>query len=288
MIGFVTSLPHPECCVSYRARSEMFLDTLRSILNQDEPDFRLVIVANEPPDCQLPDDMRIKVVKVGFPPATRLGRPSLAGIEADKGAKLGVGSSVAMQDQPSHLMFVDSDDFIHRGIARLAGEHPDAAGWFADSGYLHRRGARSMHLITHGFHQVNGSSHVMRSDILAVPDDIALETERDDVITRIGRGVPSNTMGRHRPIVGFFEALGTPLSPFPFPAAIWEIGTGENSSRVLAGGGARVRLSADLARDFAIAIPGRGAAAVEGLRSSSTRIARKAARLTSVRRSSQE
>ena len=288
MIAFVSSLPHPDCCLSYRTRSVMFLDTLGSILNQDDTDIRVVVVVNEPPDCLLPDDPRITVVKVGFPPATTLGRPSLAGIEADKGAKLGVGSSVAMQDRPTHLMFVDSDDFIHRGIAGLAAENPDQAGWFADAGYFHRRGSRSMRLIPHGFHQVNGSSHVMRSDILAVPDDIEPDVERDEVFERIGRGVPSNTMGRHRPIVGFFEALGAPLSPFPFPAAVWEIGTGENSSGALAGAGARVALSADLANDFAIEIPDRATAVVESLKGTTARIARRAERLTSSLRPSHE
>jgi hypothetical protein len=258
----------------------MFLDTLGSVLNQRETDLRVVIVANEPPDCMLPADPRIEVVQVGFPPATTLGRPSDVGIEADKGAKLGVGTSVAMRYQPTHLMFVDSDDFIHRDIATLAAAHPEQAGWFADSGYLHQRGSRSVRLLREGFHLRNGSTHVMRADILAVPDDIDPGVEREEVFERIGRGVVSSTMGRHRPIVGFFETLGTPLAPFPFPAAVWEIGTGENSSGSLAGTGARVALTPAIARDFAIPVPSRTTAAAQAVKVAGARVTRRVKRAT--------
>lgn len=279
MIAFVTSLPHPDVCLSYRKRSLMMLDTLASIRNQRDSDLRVVIVANQPPDCPLPDDARVEVVIVGFPPATTLGRPSDEGIEADKGAKLGVGASAAMRHDPTHLMFVDSDDFIHRDIATLAAAEPAHPGWYAESGYLHQRGSRSVRLMTEGFHLRNGSTHVMRSDLLAVPPDIDPGVERDEVFARIGRGVVSNTMGRHRPIVGFFESLGAPLTPFPFPAAIWEIGTGENSSGALAGSGDRVPLTAAIARDFAIPVPYRAAAALQAAKVAGARVARRAGRL---------
>jgi len=281
VIAFVTSLPHPDVCHSYRKRSVMFLDTLDSVLNQSETDLRVVIVANEPPECALPDDPRIEVVRVGFPPATTLGRPSDVGIEADKGAKLGVGTSVAMRYRPTHLMFVDSDDFIHRDIAALAAAHPEKSGWFADSGYLHQRGSRSVRLLHEGFHLRNGSTHVMRADILAVPDDIDPAAHREEVFERIGRGVVSSTMGRHRPIVGYFETLGAPLSPFPFSAAVWEIGTGENSSGSLAGTGRRVALTDAIARDFAIHVPSRSTATLQAVKVAGARVTLRVKRATS-------
>ena len=279
MIAFVTSLPHPDCCVSYRKRSEMFLDTVGSVLNQRSRDLRVVVVINSPLECDLPADSRIEVVQVGFPPATSLHRPSRVGIEADKGAKLGVGASAAMRHGPTHLMFVDSDDFIHRDIAALAAAEPSHAGWFFDSGYLHQKGSRSVRLMTHDFHQQNGSSHVMRADLLAVPDDIEPSIDRDEVSSRIGRGATSRTMGRHRPITEFFEEIGAPLTPLPFPGALWEIGPGENSSGILAGSGARMKLSDAIVADFGISLPNVTTAVAQAAHHAGTRAGRRAASL---------
>ncbi len=275
MFAFVTSLPHPDGCASYLNRSLLFRDTLASIMRQDDPDIHLVIVANRPPEIELPDDPRIEVVTVSFPPASDRRSPSLEGITADKGAKLGVGTSVAIRRGAEHVMFVDSDDFIRRDIVSFTRANPGVDGWFSDSGYLHPRGSRYVRLMSSGFHQLNGSTHVFRAGLLNVPDDIDPTLTRDETLEAVGRDLATSTMGRHRPIVGFFEQRGTPLTRLPFPAAIWEIGTGENCSGALAGSGAKVPVAGKIAEEYGLPVPGMATALSHAVQRASSRVARR-------------
>jgi len=262
VLAFVTSLPHPANCASYPARSALLADTLGSILGQQDRDIHVVVVANEPPACLLPDDSRLEVVLVRYPPsASTPGKPSLVGIETDKGAKLGIGTSVATARGSDHVMWVDSDDYIHRDIAGTVAASPQVPGWYFDAGFYHIRGERRVTRVVHEFHQRNGSSHVLRTDVVAIPADLDPGMSRDDVLDAIGRNKATQIMGRHRPIVEFFENQGIALEPFPFPAAIWEIGTGENCTGVFAASGRKEPIAGRIAEEFGIAVPSRVSAA---------------------------
>jgi hypothetical protein len=280
VLAFVTSLPHPVNCVSYRRRSLLLSATLRSILRQTDADIRVIVVANEPPEGDLPDDRRVEVAEVAFPPSTSpAGRPSAVhGIYDDKGAKLGLGTAVALRRGASHVMYVDSDDYVHRGIAGFVTRSPDAAGWYSDAGFFHVRGERTVTAVAHGFHQRNGSTHIVRTDLVGVPEDLDAGMARDEVLERIGRERAGAILGRHRPVVAFFRDRGTPLAPLPFPGAIWEIGTGENFSRVLAAAGERLPVDGRISDDFGLAVPGHVTACVSALASLRSRAVRRVTR----------
>ncbi len=256
--------------------------TVRSALRQTDPDVRVIVVANAVPETPLPDDPRVEVVPVGFPPSTSpAGRPqAVHGIYEDKGAKLAVGVAAALRHGARHVMLTDSDDYVHHGIAAFAARSPDAAGWYSDAGYFHVRGERTVTPLHHGFHQRNGSTHIVRTDLFGVPSDLDPARDpdigRDDVLDRVGRERAGAILGRHRPVVGFFAAAGTPLAPLPFPAAIWELGTGENFSRVLAAAGSREPVAGRISAEYGIALPGRATAAVSGAASVWSRLVRRA------------
>ena len=190
MLGFVTSLPHPANSASYDVRCELLQATLASVLGQTTPDLAVVVVANEPPVHALPADDRIELCLVPFgPKASPPGKPSPQGIFADKGAKLAVGSAHAVGRGAGHVMWVDSDDFVHRDIAAFVAEHPDAPGWYFDAGYFHVRGTRRMREVRHDYHQHNGSSHIVRADLVGVPADLD-GLDRDGVLDAVGREPP--------------------------------------------------------------------------------------------------
>lgn len=241
----------------------------------------MVVVANAPPECALPDDPRLEVVLVTFPPtASPAGRPTPTGIIADKGAKLVLAIAVAQRHGAGHVMFVDSDDFVHHDIGPFVAHQPDAAGWFVDSGYFHVHGRRTVTAIEQGFHLRNGSSHIVRTDLLAVPDELAdparrASLGRDDVLERVGREHANALIGMHRTVVDELAARGTPLAPLPFPGAIWEIGTGENMTGVLAAAGRRLPLAGAIAQDFGVPVPGRVTALGSEVASALTRVRRR-------------
>jgi hypothetical protein len=253
VLGFVTSLPHPANCAS-----ELLVPTLESVLRQTDSDIHVVVVANEPPAAELPADPRLEVALVRFPPSSSpLGKPSLVGIETDKGAKLSVGTSRVVRAGARHVMWVDSDDFIHRGIAEYVATEPESPGWYFDAGYFHVRGSRSVRTIEREYHQRNGTSHVLRTDIVGVPTDLGPDLDRDAVLEAVGRDKATQIMGRHRPVVEYFHQRGIELRPFPFKAAVWELGTGENCTGVVATAGSKRSLDDAMVEDFGLTVPSR-------------------------------
>jgi hypothetical protein len=277
VFAFVTSLPHPANCASYDARCELLQATLASVLGQTATDLGVVIVANEPPVRPLPADARIELCLVPFAPkASPPGKPSPQGIFADKGAKLAVGTAHALRRGARHVMWVDSDDFVHRDIAAFAADHPDANGWYLESGYFHVRGTRRMREVRHDYHQHNGSSHIVRADLVGVPADLD-GLDRDEVLDAVGRERAIRVLGRHQTVVETFEDEGTPLQPFPFAAAVWELGTGENCTGVVTTAGARVPLDS-VAAVFGMAVPDRARAAQAEVRNAVERVRRRVRR----------
>jgi hypothetical protein len=171
-------------------------------------------------------------------------------------------------------MWVDSDDFIHRDIAGFVAGAPEPNGWYFDSGYFHIRGSRSVRRVTKDYHQRNGTSHIIRTDVVGVPDDLDPSADRDAVLDRVGRDRATQTMGRHRPVVEFFRQQGSPLEPFPFPAAIWELGTGENCTGVVATAGHKEPIDGRIAEDFGLEVPTRAEAVRAGAANLATRVRR--------------
>ena len=261
LLAFVTSLPHPVNCASYPRRSDLLASTLASILRQTHDDFRIVVVVNEMPVGTMPTDPRIEYVSVDYPPPRLpVGRPFTASdLYADKGAKLAVGAAVATRSEADYIMFVDSDDFISRRLAEFVANSVGEPGWYSDTGYFHIRRARTVTPVLHGFHQRNGSTHILRSDLVGVPADLDLEAPRDLLIERVGAERVRSLMGDHKWIVSFFADQGTPLAPLPFPAAIWEIGTGENFSQVLTAAGSKAPVAGHTSDEFGLPVPSRRA-----------------------------
>ncbi len=274
MLAFVTSMPHPKSCASYVRRSELLSDTLRSVLGQTHSDFRIVIVANEPPDFELPNDERIEIALVSFPPPDLpIGRPLMAAdFYADKGSKLAVGAAVAVRQQADYVMFVDSDDYVHHELAAFVSRAKGQPGWYSDTGYFHVHGVRSVTAVNRDFHKRNGSTHILRTDLLGVHGDIDVKFSREEVLDRVGRLRARSLMGDHQWIVSFFEDLGEPLAPLPFPAAIWEIGTKENFTRVLAAAGKKVPIAGRISNQYGLAVPTRASSLRNEFANASARV----------------
>ena len=71
------------------------------------------------------------------------------------------------------------------------------------------------------FDHVCGSSRIVRTDLYRMPD--TFESAAADVIT--------DMLGSHRQIARLLAERGTPLSPLPFPAAIYRVGHPNSHSR---------------------------------------------------------
>jgi hypothetical protein len=93
----------------------------------------------------------------------------------------------------------------------------------------------------------------------AVPVDLTVSATQEQVAAAFGERL-SAIMGAHRNAEAWYRDHGRTLEPFPYPAAVYHVDTGENhSGKTLAAGMARP-LGAQIQHDFGIR-PSRGRAA---------------------------
>lgn len=188
--------------------SKIFERTVRSVCQQTDQDFKVVVVCNEKPitDFEHPN---LHYVFVDFPPPTPEATEAFIGLhspkEADKSKKIIAGFEYAKQFKTSHVMVVDADDCVNNKIVAFAKKHPNIDGWYSKSGYVYREGSKVIFKKTDFFNSLCGTSLVVKSQFL------------EGLIT------PEMFFQHaHRTL-----SNGVKMQPLPFPAAIYTI-NGEN------------------------------------------------------------
>lgn len=210
--------------------------TLRSVCRQTDDHYAVIVVHNERPPVGF-ESSKVRWVEVDLPAPSSKRGPEIPydARMADKGAKYSVGIAEAQKLGASHVMLFDADDLIHRDLARLCASERDCPGWFSPQGYLHTEGTRSVHVMSDGFHGRCGSSSVVRADLI--------------------RRVPAAELGIHRRWPERLEEMGEAMRPLPFPAAVWVIGTGENTSGTMLSGRASIPISPEVTEMFGLLPP---------------------------------
>jgi hypothetical protein len=229
MLTFVTSLRHPHNSNDYGRVESLLAETLRSVTQQDSDAYRVVVVGNQAPSIPLPP--KVRFVEVDFEPPSRTSGPQ-TGHEAvllDKGTKLAVGVLAARDDDPSHIMVFDADDYLSRRIAgTVEGADPRADGWYIDQGYIY---SPTRHAVRphNNFNYRCGTSHIVRTDLYRLPADLSERSTQTELLERAQDSV-SNLLGSHMSIKKRFDAEGTPLRRLGYRGAVYNVGTGENHS----------------------------------------------------------
>lgn len=229
MLGFVTSVRHPDNSHDYAAVEALLGDTLRSWSRQDSDQWVGVIVANREPSFALPAQVRF--VEVDFPPPSPVKGPrtGIPAVLRDKGTKLAVGLGVARSLGVSHVMFADADDFVSRRLASQVASDPDAPGWTVTHGWRYNAERSSVRKHDGDFHLQCGTSHIVRADLYPAPDLPGSPTQEelyDGYGDRLERWIGSH-MHVHEDL---------PLAPLPFPGALYRVGHGEAHSGNSMGG----------------------------------------------------
>lgn len=263
MTAFVTTIRHPRNSDDYGRVGRLLSASLRSVLRQIEPDFIVIVVHNREhrPVVDVNDD-RVHYVEVDFPPASdeRGPRIDFNAFARDKGSKGAVGLAAARAKGARHVMFFDADDLINHRIASLAAGQPDHPGWYSETGYIHSVGTRSVQLLKADFHTKNGSTSVVRSDLIELAVDVGSAASQLDVVDVAGSHLIDHLLGKH----GFWQEellpAGHHMAPMPFSAAIWMIGTGENVSGNIVSSRDRQPITSEITLHFGLERPSRLAA----------------------------
>jgi GT2 family glycosyltransferase len=228
-LALITPVRHPHNSQNYAEVEKALRASVTAWLRQTDPDVVVIVVANRKPD--LPDDPRITILTVDFPPpsAERTPRTGNAAVLRDKGSKNAVGLAVAQRLGARYIMFADADDFVSRRLATFVRTHSDRPGWTVTDGWrlsVHRRAIRRHRA---DFHLQCGTSHIVRSDLLP-SSSLSASATQYELYAEYGDRL-ERWFGSH---MYLHEDL--PLEPLPFPGALYQVGTANSQSGNALGG----------------------------------------------------
>ncbi|GGD40804.1 glycosyltransferase family A protein [Muriicola marianensis] len=210
---FVFVIPVKSSVVSndWALFSKLLERTLRSVVGQTNPNFKVIISCHEIPTLDYSSDKLI-FHQVSFP------SPVLDGLSAeeknrtredDKARKILEGLSVAMKFDPEYVMVLDSDDCVHKNLVeRTLNSGRDVPGWYMKQGYIYRESANIAFQNLQNFHTLCGSSIIVKPRYLkAFISEEPLKYYHHEKIRITDQA---------------------DLLPFPYPAVVYSIGNGEN------------------------------------------------------------
>ena len=223
LVTFIIPVRHQDNARDWSLLKANLAQTVASISNQTNGDWRGIIVANEGAELPaLPE--RFSIVRVTFPPNDmhEMGKGDIEKVydafRADKGRRVLSGMLAARDSR--FFMIVDDDDFVSARIVQHASENPDANGWAIDRGYIWDDGGR----IVLGYDEFNhlcGTSLIVRADLYGLPE--RFEDASLDWI--------KSMLGSHVRIADILAGRGTPLATLPFRGAVYRVAHGGSHSK---------------------------------------------------------
>ncbi len=222
ILTFIIPVRHPDGAADWQRNKRNLAATVRSIASQDRNGWKAVIVANRGTDLpDLPKGFAVEFVDL--PPNVLLDRrfhhleQYRDALRLDLGRRLLAGLLHA--DDAGHVMRVDDDDFVHRGLTSFVAARPAANGWYVKDGYIWTDGGKLLYR-HNDFSGLCGTSHIVRRDLFRLPASV--DTADDAYIRRM--------LGSHIFIRDVLAKAGHPLDPLPFPGAVYRTGHAESWS----------------------------------------------------------
>lgn len=202
---------------------ELLGQTLRSIFNQTDPNFLVLIAGHDRPELPELQDPRVSFHEVSFP----IPKDGAEG-KRDQTRKTHFLGAVAKEHGGGYIMFVDSDDLVHKDIVRFVRADDNRAGYMIRAGYVldtatGRLGKFSGNPPRQFFNHCGTSSIIYFS-----PEDLPDCTpDKTDLVP--GNSFMESVWGH-----GSWEAklLERDIYPatLPFRGSVYRLNTGDNAS----------------------------------------------------------
>jgi hypothetical protein len=215
LLTFVIPVRHQDNARDWSLLKANLAQTVASIANQTNGDWRAIIVANHGADLPgLPE--RFGVERVDFPSNDmhELGSADrevvLDAFRADKGRRVLKGMLAARDCR--FFMIVDDDDFVSANLVQYVSENSDASGWTIDRGYIWDDGGRLL-LGSNRFNHLCGTCLVVPASAYDLParfEDASLDWIK-------------SMLGSHVQLPQILAERGTPLKPLPFRGAVYRV-----------------------------------------------------------------
>jgi hypothetical protein len=215
LLTFIIPVRHQDNARDWSLLKANLTQTVASIANQTNGDWRAIIVANHGAD--LPDlPERFGVVRVDLPPNDMhelgsAGRETvLDAFRADKGRRVLMGMLAI--DDSRFFMIVDDDDFVSAHLVQYVSEHADAPGWTIDRGYIWDDGGKLL-LGYNRFNHLCGTCLIVPAEAYGLPE--RFEDASLDWI--------KSMLGSHVRLPEILAERGTPLKALPFRGAVYRV-----------------------------------------------------------------
>jgi glycosyltransferase involved in cell wall biosynthesis len=213
MLVFIIPLKSPQVSKSWKNVSFLCEKTLKSICNQTNPNFKIIVVCNAKPDISYSHPNVIYLVD-NFPiPGVEKGYTK----ERDRTQKMLTGILYAKKlKDTTHIMLVDADDRVSDRLAEYVSHYPNCPGWFITNGYCYQENSVFIKVMRKAFHHYCGTSNILRKDLYDIDSN---DSETRDRLFKAYR---------HKQLEQTLAARGIYLESLPFKGAVYIINNGEN------------------------------------------------------------
>lgn len=218
MITFGIPLRSRAASSEWSTVSMLFNRTLKSVYNQTDPDFRIIVACHQIPDINFSIDDRVEFICLTTPPPINKNEMMI-----DKGDKVHAIAKRVRQLHAGFVMMVDADDLVSNRIASYVNSNPNSNGYVSTKGYYYHLGDG---FFKKGIRFPNGSSTIVKYSLNDLPSE--------DYICRVdgNNSNPHLIRKRHGDIPNICKQEGRPLQQLPFIASIYVRRTGENHSLI--------------------------------------------------------
>jgi hypothetical protein len=193
---------------SWEKFSRLFERSVRSVCQQTDQDFKVVVVCNEKPLTNF-EHPNLYYLEVDFTPPTPEASDEFIGLhspkEADKAKKILAGFEYAQRFDTTHVMVVDADDCVSNRIVEFVKRNPNIDGWYSNMGYVYKEGSKLIFKKMDDFSSLCGTCLIVKPEFL--------------------KGLVSPEMYFRHPKRTLEN--GYKMKTLPFPAAVYTI-NGEN------------------------------------------------------------
>ena len=183
MFGFVIPFKSKEKSKDWAQDCAFLVRTLRSVLNQNNKNFRCYVVYSDLPLNVVENE---KVVWVRFPypflasheiedeerSAVQYGLGKFLPNFYDQGKKILFGAAQAKKDSCRYIMSLDADDLVSNKLVEFVQQQTSAneAGWYVNKGLMYAEGSSFLLTVPKNMNYVCASVNIIRSDLVPEPD----------------------------------------------------------------------------------------------------------------------
>lgn len=216
-VAFAISLKSKKVSQNWNNVQYNLAKTLRSILNNTDPHFRVIVAGHEKPNIKEIRHKRVTWLSVNFPPPS-----NPKGFSTDKIRKRKViGAYLRKIGFSGYFMPFDSDDWAHHRLVQYVRSQPPGKDFVIDTGMMVNLVKNKVWLRKKRFYIGCGSSAVFyfaNKDFPLTPKTNSVKKPFHVVLQA------------HPKVIRNLRTLRRPCKIVNFPLVTWVLGHGDNNS----------------------------------------------------------